>query len=282
MPKNETPFATRPLAGLPLEPELVAMREILPAAVATATLAPPSDPNEDSSDGPGTVQFVTFLPQMARAFKRPDSVPVVALQPPHPSNDVSQDLGNALTAALLAEPGSPAEPALLGSPGPRLQDLIDPDGPVSFALQTSFEYWTELDPDDKELADAAVKSGDELTPTELVGSVPGAYWASINGREYLRWSLGVEEDVLLNALARLQAKRQAGVTEGSKYAGAFRALGLVIPVWDLPTGTTAADLAGPLETFKTRLDEALANEAPLDAAERRSRAGLVARFLTLR
>jgi hypothetical protein len=276
------PFVARPLAGLPLEPELVAMREILPAAVATATLADSGGGAASQPDGTATVQFVTFLPQMVRGFKRADGVPVVALQPPNPSDDVSQDLGNALVAALAAEPKSVAEPAPLGMPGPRLQDLIDANGPVSFELKESFEYWTELDPDNKELADAAVKSADELMPTELVGSIPGAYWARINGREYLRWSLGIEEGALLDALARLQAKRQAGVMEGSKYAGAFRALGLVIPVWDLPAGTTAADLTEPLAEFKGRLDEALAAAAPLDANERRSRAGLVARFLTLR
>jgi hypothetical protein len=207
---------------------------------------------------------------------------VVALQPPSPSDDVSQDLGNALVAALAAEPKSAADPAPLGTPGPRLQELLDPDGPTSFELKDSFEYWQELDPDDEDLANAAVKVADDLTPTEAVSSSAGAYWARINGREFLRWSLGIEEDALLDALARLQAKRQAGVIEGSKYAGAFRALGLVIPVWELPPGTTATDLAGPLADYKTRLDEALSADAPLDANERRSRAGLVARFLTLR
>ncbi|MDR0592551.1 MAG: DUF5926 family protein [Bifidobacteriaceae bacterium] len=274
MPKNQTPFVARPLAGLPIEAELVAMREILPAAVATATLVP--------DQGGGIVQFVTYLPQTARAFKRADGLPVVALQPSHPSDDLAQDLGNALVAALAAEPKAAAEPPPLGEPGPRLPDLIDPAGPTSFELKDSFEYWSEIDPDNKDLADAAVKSADQLTPTEAIGDIAGAYWARINGREYLRWSLGVEEDRLLDALARLQAKRQAGVVEGSKYAGAFRALGLVIPVWDLPAGTTAADLVEPLAEFRSRLDPALADDSPLDANQRRSRAGLVARFLTLR
>ncbi|MDR3106595.1 MAG: DUF5926 family protein, partial [Bifidobacteriaceae bacterium] len=100
MPKNQSSFVARPLAGMPLEAELVAMREILPAAVATATLT--------EAQGGGQVQFVTFLPQMARAFKRPDGVPVVALQPSRPSDDVAQDLGNALLAALAAKPKSAA------------------------------------------------------------------------------------------------------------------------------------------------------------------------------
>ncbi|MDR0627818.1 MAG: DUF5926 family protein [Bifidobacteriaceae bacterium] len=272
MPNNQSTYVARPLAGLPLEAELVAMREILPAAVATLSLA----------DGSGEVQIVTFLPGMERAFRRPDGTAVIAMQPATRSDDLSQDLGNALVAALEAEPGQGAEPRPLGEPGPRLQELVDPAGPTSFELKDSFEFWTDLDPDNQELADAAVQSAKELTPTETVGDISGAYWAEINGREFLRWSAGIEEDRLLDALARLQAKRQAGVVEGAKYAGAFRALGLVIPVWELPRGTQAEDLAEPLTEFQAKLDAALADESPLDANERRSRAGLVARFLTLR
>jgi hypothetical protein len=274
MPKNQSQFVARPLEGLPLEAQLVAMREILPAAIATAKLT------EEYGGGPA--RFVTFLPQMERSFKQADGLPVVALQPSNASDDVSQDLGNALVAALAAEPKTAGQPAPLGDPGPRLQELIDPDGETAFELRHSFDYWTEIDPEDESFADAAKRSADGLTPTETVGSVPGAYWAQINGREYLRWSLGVEEELLLNSLARLQARRQAGVMDGSKYAGAFRTLGLVIPVWDLPAGTTAEDLAEPLAEFKVRLDQALAESTPLDPNERRSRAGLVARFLTLR
>ncbi|MDR2566438.1 MAG: DUF5926 family protein [Bifidobacteriaceae bacterium] len=274
MAKNPTTYVARPLAGLPLEAELVAMREILPAAVATATLA--------ESQGGGPVHFVTLAPGMARGYKRADGVPVVALQPSHPSDDVAQDLGNALVAALAAEPKTAAKPAPLGDPGPRLPDLLDPAGPVSFELKDSFEYWTELDPEDKTLADTAVRLAEEITPTEAVGEVAGAYWAQLNGREYLRWSLGLEEEQLLDALARLQAKREAGVIDGAKYTGAFRTMGVVIPVWELPRGVKAAELAEPLAQFKERLDQAVAADQPLDAAERRSRAGLVARFLTLR
>jgi hypothetical protein len=94
--------------------------------------------------------------------------------------------------------------------------------------------------------------------------------------------MGLEEDPTLDALARLQARREAGVMDGAKYAGAFRELGLVIPVWELPGGTGAAGVAEPAKAFKGRFDEALAATAPLDAAERRARAGLVARSVTLR
>jgi hypothetical protein len=271
MAKTFSRFVARPLEGLALEATLVAMREILPAATATTSLA----------DG-GEVQFVTILPEQARSWRRADAVPVVALQPAWSSDDVSQDLGNALAAALLAEPGEPGEPALLGAPGPRLQDLLDPDAAWDFQLADSLAFWSALDPESDEFSAAVEASADQITPTKAVGETPNAYWTQLGEREFLRWSLGIEEDPLLDALARLQAKRQAGVMDGAKYAGAFRALGLVIPVWELPRGTTAEDLVSPIGDFRTRLDTALAETTPLDATERRSRAGLVARSLTLR
>jgi hypothetical protein len=150
------------------------------------------------------------------------------------------------------------------------------------AVHDSFDYWLPLDPDNEDLAEAVKSSAEALDPTAAVEGVASAYWTRMKTREYLRWSLGIEEEALLDALARLQARREAGVMEGAKYAGAFRSLGLVIPVWDLPRGTDAADLAEPAAAFLARLDTALGEKGPLDANERRARAGLVARSVTLR
>jgi hypothetical protein len=271
MAKTHSIFVPRPLEGLPLESALVAMREILPAAVATAR-----DVNG------GEVRFVTLLPELERCWRQSDAVPIVALQPPTSSDDVSRDLGNALIAALNAEPGQPGVPHPLGADGPRLQELLDPDGPTSFTLLDSLEYWADLDTEDEGLAEAGRRAADDLPPTEQVGDILGTYWTKISGREYLRWSIGVEEDVLLDGLARLQARRLAGLGPGSQYAGMFRTLGLAIPVWNLPAGTSATDLVEPVTEFKARLEAALSETAPLDANERRARAGLVARSLTTR
>ncbi|MDR1393420.1 MAG: DUF5926 family protein [Bifidobacteriaceae bacterium] len=277
MAKHQPAFVARPLADLTLEADLVAMREILPAARAVAGLS-----------GGGIVQFVTLLPELARAWRKTDGLPVVALQPPQGSDDVSRDLGNALTAAMRAAPGQMASPPPLGADGPRLQDLLTPNPPTtgpeapSFELLDSFDYWTELDPEDEPLAEAAKNASADLVPTLAVPGLERAYWTKFGEREYLRWSLGVEEEALLDALARLQAERQAGVIPGAKYLGAFRALGLVIPVWDLPAGTGAEDLSEPAAAFRDKLETALADTSPLDANQRRARHGLVARSLTLR
>jgi hypothetical protein len=247
------------------------MRAVLPAAVAEAALA----------DG-GTARFVTILPGAQRAWRQADGTPVVALQPQHGSDDMSRDLGNALVGALAAEPGQPGAPAPLGAPGPRIQELLDPAGPTSFEVRDAFDFWKDLDPEDESLATGADQSKEELAPTEAVEGLVGGFWSRFGSREFLRWSMGLEEDPTLDALARLQARREAGVMDGAKYAGAFRELGLVIPVWDLPRGTEAAAVAEPAQAFKARFDEALAVTEPLDAAERRARAGLVARSVTLR
>ncbi|MDR1119130.1 MAG: DUF5926 family protein [Bifidobacteriaceae bacterium] len=272
MAKNPSQFQARPLEGVPLEAELVAMREILQTAEAWATLA----------DGGDKAQFVTALPDLARCWRRADGVPAVALQPAVGTDDLSRELGNALVAALAAEPGEVGEPVPLGADGPRLQELLDPAGETDFQLRDSLAFWADLDPEDDALKEAAKESEGKAEPVGLVPGQRGAYWTRLGEREYLRWSLGLEEDTLMDALARLQAQRDAGVMPGARYAGAFRALGLVIPVWSLPAGTQAADLAEPAAAFKERLDQALADPAPLDAAQRRSRAGLVARMLSLR
>ena len=75
---------------------------------------------------------------------------------------------------------------------------------------------------------------------------------------------------------------QLTLGEGTKYAGAFRAHGLVVPVWDVPAGTPAADWTGPAAELGARLERALTSSAPLTADERRSRAGLLSRQVTLR
>jgi hypothetical protein len=76
--------------------------------------------------------------------------------------------------------------------------------------------------------------------------------------------------------------RGATLGEDTRYAGAFRALGLVVPVWDVPAETPGADWAGPAAELHARLADALAVTDPLTSDERRARAGLLSRQVTLR
>jgi hypothetical protein len=122
-----------------------------------------------------------------------------------------------------------------------------------------------------------------VLPTERLEGLGAAYWVRPGSeRAHLRWVRPEDEEPLLDALARLRAAEELTLGEGTRYAGAFRAHGLVVPVWDLPAETPAADWAGPATEFRTRLERALAETAPLTADERRARAGLLSRQVTLR
>jgi hypothetical protein len=62
----------------------------------------------------------------------------------------------------------------------------------------------------------------------------------------------------------------------------FRAHGLLVPVWDLPSGTGAAVLEGPAEQFGRDLEAALGDTSALTGEERSARSGLANRQLTIR
>jgi hypothetical protein len=112
--------------------------------------------------------------------------------------------------------------------------------------------------------------------------VDAAYWCEIGPRRHLRWVLTEPEEQVLDALARLHADDRSAVAEGARYVGAFRADGLLVPVWDLAPGTEAEHLEEPAVAWAALLADALAETAPLTTDERRARAGVVSRQLTLR
>jgi hypothetical protein len=150
-------------------------------------------------------------------------------------------------------------------------------------VHEGFDFWVEdaqsLDAETRESLERANASA---VPTERLRSVDAAYWCRIGDRTHLRWALPQDEDALLDALARLHAAGESRLSDGSRYIGAFRALGLLVPVWDLPPGSTAADVEEPAAAFADRLAEALQRNESLTYEERRARAGVVSRQLTLR
>src|SRR5674476_1274610 len=218
-------FVLRPFEGLPGEPDWVAMREVVPAATATARTT--------AEHGSRDIRVVTVLPQAWPALHRSDGVVMLALQQHAGSGDASRDLADLLLRVLDLEPGTP--------------------------------IWS--------------------APTRRLTSVDAAYWTRMSGREFLRWAMPHEEEAFMDAFARLHARRESGLGEAGslgRFLGAFRSCGLVVPVWDLELGTPLETLEAEALALRGRLDEALTVEGPLDANERRARAGLVARQLTLR
>jgi hypothetical protein len=202
------------------------------------------------------------------------------------SDDVSRDIGTALAAALEAPAGAPVDPGPVGaagSAGPRLQELLDLTAQLDVTVHDDFGFWLEgTEPG------AAAKAGLEhaneaILPTVRLPGLDAAYWVRPgNERAHLRWVRLEPEEALLDALARLSAAEQLTLGEGTRYAGAFRALGLVVPVWDLPADTPAEDWVTPATEFQERLQEAMAKTEPLTSEERRARAGLLSRQVTLR
>jgi hypothetical protein len=281
----------RPFAGLPGEVDWVDMREVVPAATATVRLR--SDADLTSSgvaaplDGTADVTVATVLPMAWPALRRADGSVYLGLQNSGGgSGNPSRDVGAALALAAHAEPGTPVvsvEGAGDGPAGPLLQDLLDLQAPFDVTVHPGFDFWVEgadeLTPDVKESLERANSS---VIPTARLSAVEGAYWAKVGDRVHLRWVLPQDEEPLLDGIARLHAAGASSLGEDTRYIGAFRAHGLLVPVWDLAPGTTADDVEEPARAFGVRLEEALQATAPLTYDERRARAGVVSRQLTLR
>jgi hypothetical protein len=266
------PAVTRPFEGLPGETDWVAMRELVPSATATIR----------TTDG-RDVTLASVLPGGTPALVRANGEILLGVQMQTSSDDVSRDIGAALAAALESPAGAPVDPGPTDAAGPRLQDLLDVSAPLDVVVHEDFGFWLEgVEPG------AAARAGLEhaneaILPTVRLAGLDAAYWVRPgNERAHLRWVRPEPEEELLDALARLSASEQILLGEGTRYAGAFRALGLVVPVWDLPADTPAEDWVEPARAFQGRLEQALAATDPLTSDERRARAGLLSRQITLR
>jgi hypothetical protein len=267
-------FVLRPFEGLPGEPDWVALRELVPAATATARTT--------AEHGARDITVTTVLPSGWAALHRADGTVLLALQTVGGSGDASRDLAAALLEALDVEPGTAIESSGLPEPGPRLQDVLDLTVPFEVTIQDSFAYW--IDPSTEMTADlqAAVEEADAgVVDTRKIAGVEGAYWCRMGAREYLRWAQPHDEQQVIDGLARLHGRRESGF-DGSKFIGYFRSNGLVVPVWELARGSEAEDVVAPLAAFVPGCEAALADTEPLDANARRARAGIVARQVTLR
>ncbi len=277
--QEQPAFVARPFEGLASEADWVALREVVPAATATARLG--ADLRE--SAGVDDLVVATVLPLAWPALRRADGQVLVGLQTGGGTGDPSRDVGAALELALASEPGTPVTLAQVAEGGRRLQDLLDVDAPFEVTVHDGFDFWVEgADELDPQVRESLEHANAAVIPTERLTGVQAAYWCRIGDRTHLRWVLPQAEDDLLDAIARLHAAGDSGLGDGTRYVGAFRAHGLLVPVWDLPHDATAADVEQPAAAFAERLEQALAVDAPLTYDERRARAGVVSRQLTLR
>ena len=264
-------YVARPFEGLPSECDIVAMRELVPAATAPITVT--------GTDKP--VLLCTLLPTAAPAMVRDSGQLWLGLQVQHNFGDPSRDLGAVLQAAIDA-----GESGIIGlteppGAGPRLQDLVTDDR-LEVTVHDGFDFWIS-DVDEKDdLAAALEQANAAADPTARLTQVQAAYWTNVGTKEHLRWVMPEPEDALLDALARLHVAGRDVIVDGARLVGMFRAHGLLAPVWDLPVGTGPEALEDPASTFKEHLDEALADSSPLSADERAARSGLANRQVTIR
>ncbi|MGB9281821.1 MAG: DUF5926 family protein [Pseudonocardiaceae bacterium] len=273
-------IVTRPFAGLVAECQLVALREFVPSATAPLPLAQPAGRD---------VTLATVLPTAAAAIVRPDGVALVGLQVLSRSVDLSRDLGLAVSWALSAEPGSvlPAADTAAADEQIRLQDLLRPDASLEVTVHPDFAWWIPGEEPPSDEATAALQQANAaIMPTEAVigAGVDAAYWVDAGDKAHLRWVRPEPEEQLLAALARLAAHDELDLGGGSRFAGSFRAHGVLVPVWDLDREQHAREWIAPAEAFAPRLAEALVSldSTPLTDAERRAFRGLRGRQVTIR
>ena len=274
------PFVARPFEGLPNETDWIAMREIVPSATAPLTYTVDGKEHE--------VTVATLLPMAWPGLRRENGEAIVAMQTGASSGDASRDLAAALIAIAELEPGQPL-PVLprVSAATPRLQDIVTS---TSFTptVHETFDFWI---PEDQEMPEeAAISMEDtnaEIAPTVKLDGLDSAYWCLIGERGYIRWILPQNEDKALDALARLAAAGKTRLEDNEdegRLLGAFRADGVLTPVWEVALTIEPAKQAEPMKKMAAAYAEALASldSEPLTADERRARAGLVARQITLR
>ncbi len=275
--RAQSSIVPRPFEGLDGECDIVAMRELVPAA--TVDLALRSDAVPDASR---EVRLCTLLPMAAPALVRQDGSIWLGLQVQHAFGDPSRELAAVLLSAYDAAPGEFVGLTEAPGEGPRLQDLLEPGWP-RVQMHSSFDFWiSDMDDPDGSLAAGLQQANDAAAPTDRLTTVESAYWTDAGAKEHLRWVLPHEEGPLLDALARVHAADGSRLVEGSRLVGMFRAHGLLVPVWDLEPGTGAEALEDPIGELSERLDAALASEEPLSAAQRSARSGLANRQVTIR
>lgn len=267
--KPKIAFVARPFEGLAAQAELTALYEILPCATMEATTVKGEK-----------FLFVTRLPELWAALKRADGVLLVATQTGQRSGDASTDLAAALTLGLELEPGTPLASTGLPEPGPRLQELLDPEGFREIRIEDDFGFWLDpaLERTEAQREELA-RTAQSIVPSAPVPGTANAFWCQMS-HPFIRWIRTEPENRVLDALARLAASERMEIAPGARFVGAFRACGLLIPVWELPDGTEASAL--DLSAAATALESAITSEQPLDAQERRARSGIVSRQVTLR
>lgn len=268
-------YVARPFEGLPGECDWVALREIVSAASAPLNLG--------GEYADRDVLAATILPGARAAMVRENGQVLLGLQTVGSTGDPSADLGHALQAALEAEPGGPFVPGPRPDGAPRLQDLVPPDSTFEVTVHEGFDFWFDPESEPSAQERSLLENANEaVVPAARLQSAEAAYWCRLGDRDQVRWVLPYDEEPLLDGLARLHVKGEDTLGPQTRLLGTFRAHGLLVPVWDLVDGTQADQVEEPVAALRQRLGEAIEATSALTGDERRARAGLANRQVTIR
>ncbi|MCT2288473.1 DUF5926 family protein [Corynebacterium sanguinis] len=267
----------RPYAGLAAEADLIALQEFVPSAVARLEV------------GGEPVNIVTVLPGAGAALRRSEAdggQRFVALQVGAHSQNPGRDLAYALNWVLSAAPGESLQSTVSDGTQPELSSLIDAAATLEITEHQDFSWWF---PEDAavpaEVRQALSRANDAVIPsTRVAADVPGSIWW-VNpggGKGHIRWvRTDDNENQILAALARIAARGELTVGEGSKFAGAFRTHGIVVPVWDVDPSVDAASYAGALEQLEKKISAEYFDDAQLSADERKQLDNIKSRQVTI-
>ncbi|OZD91168.1 preprotein translocase subunit SecA [Rhodococcus sp. 05-2256-B2] len=260
------------------ECDLVALREFVPSATATAPI----------TSGGRTVTLATVLPGAVAALVREEAGTVegfVGLQVQTQSKDVAADISSALGWVAAAPAGESLEASKVDENTPALTDVLDPSSLLEITVHQDFNWWIpESATPAADVAATVERANQAIMPSARIEAdgVVAAWWVDAGDKAHIRWVRPESEDDVMLALARLHAAGDLNLGEGSRYAGSFRTHGLLVPVFDLDPEMHPTEWAAPTKEFGEKLNEALAVDAPLTGAQLRSRDGLRGRQVTLR
>ncbi|MBZ8176686.1 preprotein translocase subunit SecA [Corynebacterium poyangense] len=268
----------RPFGGLAMEADLIALQEFVPSAAALLPL---------TIESPRPVQVVTVLPGAAAAVVREDDA-LVALQAGSRSQNPGRDLAYAINWVVNAEVGETLGSAIADGSEPQLKDLVRPDASLDVKEYEDFHWWLpDNDPSllAPEMAASLQAANDAIIPsTRIHADIPGcAWWVDPGTKAHIRWIFPTDsEDQLLRALARVAARGDLALGEGSKFAGVFRTHGIIVPVFDVDRTQSSDSFAPLLEALAEQLHVAYQDETSLDSEERRKLQNIKSREVTIR
>ncbi|GAB3134055.1 DUF5926 family protein [Tsukamurella serpentis] len=271
---------SRPFQGLAAECDIVALRQFVPSATAPLKV---TGANRE-------IRLATVLPGAPFALVREEADGVVgyaALQAASRPADPGAALAGAARFAADAETGE-----VLAEPGEgALLEVLDADAPLEITVHKDFDWWltADVDAQTKQLVEHANSlitpaARLDLTSAASAGeaaSLGAPWWADTGSKAHLRWVHPAPEDDLMAALARVHAAGGLTVGEGSRFAGSFRADGLLVPVFDLDRESHPDEWVPGTVELAECLAEALADDSELTGAQRRSRDGLRGRQVSL-